>query len=72
MWSPTSGLGIALLEGSFVLVYDRFMSSLSPTSLAVSDALTHYRQLRQLTRDELAYAPSPGWRTVSASSPSTT
>ncbi|QWF85925.1 helix-turn-helix domain-containing protein [Amycolatopsis sp. CA-230715] len=30
------------------------MPSLSPTSLAVSDALTHYRQLRHLTQDELA------------------
>ncbi|WP_369147690.1 hypothetical protein [Streptomyces sp. R44] len=26
-----------------------------PTSLAVSDAITHYRQLRELTIDELAY-----------------
>lgn len=26
-----------------------------PTSLAVSDAITHYRQLRELTVDELAY-----------------
>jgi hypothetical protein len=26
-----------------------------PTTLAVSDAITHYRQLRELTRDELSY-----------------
>lgn len=31
------------------------MPSLPPTSLAVSDAITHYRQLRKLTRDDLAY-----------------
>ncbi|MGI8307086.1 helix-turn-helix domain-containing protein [Saccharopolyspora hattusasensis] len=31
------------------------MPSSSPTSLAVSDAITHYRQMRELTRDELAY-----------------
>ena len=31
------------------------MSPIAPTSLAVSDAITHYRQLRELTRDELAY-----------------
>ncbi|GHB88079.1 hypothetical protein GCM10010306_099000 [Streptomyces umbrinus] len=35
--------------------YDRCMPSSPPTSLAVSDALTHYRQLRELTVDELAY-----------------
>jgi transcriptional regulator with XRE-family HTH domain len=34
------------------------MPPLSPTSLAVSDAITHYRQLRELTRDELAYVLS--------------
>lgn len=31
------------------------MPSPLPTSLAVSDAITHYRQLRELTIDELAY-----------------
>ncbi|MGW6604240.1 DNA-binding protein [Streptomyces sp. NPDC055036] len=31
------------------------MPSSLPTSLAVSDAITHYRQLRELTCDELAY-----------------
>ena len=31
------------------------MPSPFPTSLAVSDAITHYRQLRDLTIDELAY-----------------
>ncbi|MFE4336722.1 DNA-binding protein [Streptomyces sp. NPDC056831] len=31
------------------------MPSPFPTSLAVSDAITHYRQLRELTCDELAY-----------------
>lgn len=31
------------------------MPSPLPTSLAVSDAITHYRQLRELTVDELAY-----------------
>lgn len=31
------------------------MPSPLPTSLAVADAITHYRQLRELTRDELAY-----------------
>lgn len=36
-------------------LYDPFMLPLAPTSLAVSDAITHYRQLRELTRDELAY-----------------
>lgn len=36
-------------------LYDPFMPPTSPTSLAVSDAITHYRQLRELTRDELAY-----------------
>lgn len=35
--------------------YDRCMPSPLPTSLAVSDAITHYRQLRELTIDELAY-----------------
>ncbi|MDQ1031214.1 hypothetical protein QF035_008796 [Streptomyces umbrinus] len=35
--------------------YDRCMPSSLPTSLAVSDAITHYRQLRELTIDELAY-----------------
>lgn len=37
-----------------MLVYDRCMPSPLPTSLAVSDAITHYRQLRELTCDELA------------------
>jgi transcriptional regulator with XRE-family HTH domain len=40
----------------FAFVYDRCMPSPLPTSLAVSDAITHYRQLRELTIDELAYA----------------
>ncbi|MFF4410699.1 hypothetical protein [Streptomyces sp. NPDC001404] len=31
------------------------MPSRLPTSLAVSDAITHYRQLRELTIDELTY-----------------
>ncbi|WP_255306232.1 DNA-binding protein [Streptomyces sp. Wb2n-11] len=31
------------------------MPSSLPTSLAVSDAITHYRQLRELSVDELAY-----------------
>lgn len=35
--------------------YDRRMPSPLPTSLAVSDAITRYRQLRELTIDELAY-----------------
>lgn len=34
--------------------YDRNMPH-SPTTVAVSDAITHYRQLRELTRDELSY-----------------
>lgn len=38
-----------------MLIYDPHMLPLAPTSLAVSDAITHYRQLRELTRDELAY-----------------
>lgn len=42
------------------------MSSPSPTSLAVSDAITHYRQLRQLTRDELAYVLQTSGHPLSA------
>lgn len=34
------------------------MPSPFPTSLAVSDAITHYRQLRELTIDELAHVLS--------------
>lgn len=34
---------------------DRMTATLPPTSHAVSDAIRHYRELRQLSRDELTY-----------------
>ncbi|PUB29633.1 hypothetical protein C8K30_1027 [Promicromonospora sp. AC04] len=42
------------------------MPSLTPTSLAVSDAITHYRQIRELTRDELAYVLQMAGHALSA------
>lgn len=50
----------------FALIYDPHMSPIAPTSLAVSDAITHYRQLRELTRDELAYVLEMSGHAISA------
>ncbi|MFD2024013.1 MULTISPECIES: hypothetical protein [Promicromonospora] len=49
-----------------MLLYDPLMLPFAPTSLAVSDAITHYRQLRELTRDELAYVLEMSGHAISA------
>ncbi|SEP54377.1 helix-turn-helix domain-containing protein [Amycolatopsis saalfeldensis] len=49
-----------------MLVYDPSMPSTSPTSLAVSDAITQYRQLCELSRDDLSYVVSERGYSVSA------
>ncbi|MFK0247136.1 hypothetical protein ACIQUM_20780 [Amycolatopsis azurea] len=48
------------------LAYDPAMPSTSPTALAVSDAINHYRLVRVLSRDELSHVVTGLGHSVSA------
>lgn len=52
------GVSALFSRGYFEPVYDQQMPSNLLTTLAVSDAITHYRQLRELSCDELSFVLS--------------